>query len=102
MATATNQHPHTIQFNLHPHCPLSIVNCPLIMDSLFGNPDAPKIIYRDWAHRRVHEGNVAIWEGIEGIIYLNNLTKDPETAEKTKATKWGRGAAAGALKESSN
>ena len=30
MATATNQHPHTIQFNLHPHCPLSIVNCPLI------------------------------------------------------------------------
>ena len=39
---------------------------------------SPQIIYRDWAHRRVHEGNVAIWEGIEGIIYLNNLTKDPE------------------------
>ncbi|MCL1851548.1 MAG: hypothetical protein FWF88_00745, partial [Peptococcaceae bacterium] len=58
---------------------LTIVDLPTWgMDSLFGNPDAPEIIYRDWAHRRVHEGNVAIWEGIEGIIYLNNLTKDPE------------------------
>gem|GEM_PF-1557142 len=134
---------------------LTIVDLPTWgMDSLFGNPDAPQIIYRDWAHRRVHEGNVAIWEGIQGIIYLNNLTKDPEAmmyflsgileeicdqvdekgiegaygyivgnllpdfllcfvgvgelnmaakaskateaAEKTKATKWGRGAAAGA------